>query len=197
VFEVRLPPDGVPPPNVDICAALLDDEFGDQQACTPQGAAFDTNADVREEGGRLVIAPLGVDSSGGCHYDGVGLSGFTAVQVSSVLVAGGAYTAFQLPAFDRSLFVSNGRLVYSPMSNFQDLGSATYVPAAMAWWRMRPDRVAKTVAAEYSADGRDWKLLATSGAVASSVTEDIYLIAGFNGEAANEAAVIERLVVCP
>jgi hypothetical protein len=118
------------------------------------------------------------------------------IEVAQVLPAASGYTAFLAEQDGLSIGVSDDKLSVGQASEV--LNSVHYDPAAMRWWRMRPDRerTPPMFVAEFSPDGFSWTKLGESTDVPTLIrikidvgTQDV--------EADPGVAEIDNLNSCP
>jgi hypothetical protein len=139
----------------------ISDAFVAGPACQPWGAQFG-GAAVEVEDGGLSITPRGDgQNSGGCTAD-VPIAfedGGIFLEVPRAMPAGHGFVAMQAQGGSPppTILVADG--VLSLRVTDGTIASLPYDPAAMRWWRLRPDHIADTIVAEYAADGFHWSRL--------------------------------------
>lgn len=179
------------------------DTFQGNTPCSPWATFDSTNgATTTQMGGKLRVAEPAAStgsSHGGCFATGLTAWGSEGVfiNVEQALVGVTSYTAltaYVAAGTAATIVVENGTMIVRSPGGMT-VGSRTYVPAQMQWWRLRP--VANGVVGETSPDALIWTAVGTVVGVAPTMIR-IDISAGTSGvEAAAGTAVFDNLSVCP
>jgi hypothetical protein len=191
------------PPTAMCVSSGTMDAFQGNTPCSPW-ATFDSTggAQTTQNGGKLrVAAPTAATSSshGGCIQIGTAAWGPEGVFLHVEQALGGissytALTAYVATGTPATIVVENSSISLK-LPDGMMASSATYVPAQMQWWRLRP--VANGIVGETSPDAVTWTQLGTvMGPPPSMIRIDIS--AGTTGiTAIAGTAVFDNLNICP
>jgi hypothetical protein len=159
-------------------------------------------ASITLTGGRLRITPNPGSSEYGSCKSTVGSVPFTDtgifVEVPTPIIAASGYQELTLSDGGPGIQIGSGDgfLQFESQYGANVYAAKDWDAATMRWWRLRPDRGASEIVAEYSPNGKAWTELGRRSVEEIPEAGRIELTVGYSSEAADYGE-FDNLNVCP